>query len=385
MRQMPQRIRELIDELVIDRQLVTGAALALRGRRWDATYCCGDNGAGVPMSEDALFDLASVTKLFTAIVFLALDERGLLRINEPLGRYTDAFPHIRELRIADLMFFTVDLQTPKRIDSCASEEEALQVLYAVEGKPSPVQRYSDIPAMVLAELLECATGRTFWSWLDELIVQPLGIEDLLSWRDPRLHRPGQLLMDYSGELRIVNDEPVRVPPAPAGTVHDPKARKLNRLCGNAGLFGSTRALAQVAEGLLEGRIISVESCRRLVRGESWEARAQVTTFGYCCYRRNEQSAYYSDLPLIAGRHSLASTGFTGTYLAVDFDNGGYVVLNANRLHNRVSKVIASNRECGERVLVDGTGHVNSSGYVYERHPAVDACFEEILDQKRSME
>ena len=66
MRQMPQRIRELIDELVIDRQLVTGAALALRGRRWDATYCCGDNGAGVPMSEDALFDLASVTKLFTA-------------------------------------------------------------------------------------------------------------------------------------------------------------------------------------------------------------------------------------------------------------------------------------------------------------------------------
>jgi len=47
---------------------------------------------GVPMPPDAVFELASVTKQFTAAAILLLQERGKLSVQDDLQKYLPAFP-----------------------------------------------------------------------------------------------------------------------------------------------------------------------------------------------------------------------------------------------------------------------------------------------------
>jgi CubicO group peptidase (beta-lactamase class C family) len=50
-----------------------------------------DKGAGAPMTTDAIFNIASMTKPITAVAALQLYERGQLLIDEPLAKYVPAF------------------------------------------------------------------------------------------------------------------------------------------------------------------------------------------------------------------------------------------------------------------------------------------------------
>ncbi len=56
-----------------------------------------DPQAEVPMPEDALFSIASMTKPLVAAAALSLYEEGCLLINEPVGRY---LPQLAQMRVA---------------------------------------------------------------------------------------------------------------------------------------------------------------------------------------------------------------------------------------------------------------------------------------------
>ena len=45
----------------------------------------------VPMRDDTIFDMASVTKLFTSILVMQQVERGALRLDEPVATYLPEF------------------------------------------------------------------------------------------------------------------------------------------------------------------------------------------------------------------------------------------------------------------------------------------------------
>ena len=58
-----------------------------------------DKAAGVPMTKDTIFNIASMTKPMVALAALQLQERGKLLTDDPLSKY---FPKFAEMKVAEL-------------------------------------------------------------------------------------------------------------------------------------------------------------------------------------------------------------------------------------------------------------------------------------------
>ena len=94
---------------------------------------------GETVREDSVFDLASVTKLFTGLCLLRLRELGQLDPGRSAAYYDPRFIHLRDVSVAQLMTFSLSLQTPGRVDACPDRESALRCLFeaASAGSSGP--------------------------------------------------------------------------------------------------------------------------------------------------------------------------------------------------------------------------------------------------------
>ena len=69
-----------------------------------------------PLTQESIFDLASLTKLFTSVMTMILVERGLLSLEERIGAIDARFIHLKDVSVFDTLCYRVCLKTPGRID-----------------------------------------------------------------------------------------------------------------------------------------------------------------------------------------------------------------------------------------------------------------------------
>ena len=130
------------------------------------------------VSENSVFDLASLTKLFTGMCSLRLKEEGLLDISRSVFFYDPRFTGLKDTTVEQLMSFTAELKTPGRVDGCTSREEALRCLFGTVSTGEPKGRhYSDIPSMVLKYVLETAAGMPFMELVRETVLDRAGMTE----------------------------------------------------------------------------------------------------------------------------------------------------------------------------------------------------------------
>ena len=84
------------------------------------------------VTGQSVFDLASVTKLFTGLCAMKLKEEGLLDFGRPVCYYDSRFRGLKERTVEELMAFSVTVRTPVRLDACPDRESALEALFAAE-------------------------------------------------------------------------------------------------------------------------------------------------------------------------------------------------------------------------------------------------------------
>ena len=73
-------------------------AIARRGKLvYFEAFGYRDKAAGVPMTTDAIFNIASMTKPMTAVAALQLYEQGRLLMDDPLAKY---FPKFADTQVA---------------------------------------------------------------------------------------------------------------------------------------------------------------------------------------------------------------------------------------------------------------------------------------------
>ncbi len=188
------------------------------------------NYLGEPMQEKALFDIASMSKLYTQIIIHNLISEGIINRNDKIKNLDDRFVNIGDVTIDDIITFGVDLKTDGRIDSKSTIEECLDILYhshpdmETYGK----YRYSDIGMMVLKEVMERVTGESYEELLDKYIVKPLGLEDT--------H-----VIVPNCKLHLVTG----TPNAKTGNVNDMKANAVGGFSGHAGVISSVEDAVKV--------------------------------------------------------------------------------------------------------------------------------------------
>ncbi len=387
---MNDELRRAVGFFTRETWIMDGLAVAVgkdgrTERAWD----------GREIGARAVCDLASVTKIFTALTLMRLAEEGAL---EPLRRVAWYCPEFRELgavTVEQLAAFQVQLQTPERIDGQRSREEALRCLREVRVvKRIGPRAYSDIPAMVLKYVMEKAAGMPFYECVKELVLDPADMRE--TWaRVPEERRADCPL--YGPEYRIERDEWIcRRDPA-RGMPHDPKAAVLQGetgdLCGHAGMFSTLGDLEKLARAILERRILSEEGLRRMAVNRTGRQRpdgSYTQYLGYQCYLKHPDQ-YYSEIPAWMGAAAFGIGGFTGNHFSLDPERNRFAVFLGNRVRDRLTVLIPPEGKRledyglhpdgrGEIRWTDGSVHPSSVNYVHQKDQHLHAVAERVLEE-----
>ncbi|TVL89972.1 serine hydrolase [Streptomyces sp. SAJ15] len=306
--------------------------LAHEGFGWAVRYASYDAGtdrgvelppaARVPARPDTLFDLASLTKLFTAVVAVRCVERGALDLDGRVASYAPEFTAAARhgITLRQLLTHTSGLRPELPLYACAGEAEREAMLRTEEpvGEVGAARGYSDLNLLILQRVLERVTGRPLDALVRDLVTGPLGMDDT------RFNPPADLLP------RIAATEDQRRPWAKLdrgmlrGVVHDENAHAMGGVAGHAGLFSTAGDLARLCRALLGG---GAYEGRRVLAASSVELMLTAPGLGF----EVDQPWFMGEL---AGRGAAGHTGFTGTSLVVDRATDSFVVLLANTVHPR---------------------------------------------------
>ena len=295
------------------------------------------------VKENSVFDLASLTKLFTGLCDMRLKEEGLLDFSRPVFSYDSRFSGLKDVTVGQLMSFAVELRTPGRVDACENREEALRCLFGTRPVGTPKRRaYSDIPSMVLKYVIEAAAGTSFMEYVRRAVLEPAGMTETWALVPPQ--RLGDC-QRYDHEYRIENGrETLRSGPAP-GIPHDPKAGVIQAgtedLCGHAGLFSTAADMIRFCRAVLSESIVGGDSLREMAVNRTGRLLPDGTYtqyLGYQCYVRHPEQ-YYSEIPRYMGRRAFGNAGFTGNHLSVDPEHGTFVFFLGNRVRDRLTVLL----------------------------------------------
>ncbi|MGP3930355.1 serine hydrolase domain-containing protein [Nonomuraea sp. KM88] len=274
-------------------------------------------GERPPALRDSIFDLASISKLFTTVVLLSLAEEGRLDLDEPVARRIP----VRDGRITlrHLLTHTAGLPPTRRIDLELPGADAAARMAAMLETPivHPVggpYLYSDVGMVVAGRIAELAGGAPLDALVRARITEVLGLSGTG-------YRPASPARVAATEWKAERPGPGCV----RGEVHDETAYALGGVAGHAGLFSTAGDVLAFGEALRRGGgpMLSRESVAEMTRDQG----AEGAPFRHGLGVRLGDPAIVGPLDGAYG-HS----GFTGTSLVVDPGRRLTVVLLTNSVH-----------------------------------------------------
>ncbi|MFI7124517.1 serine hydrolase domain-containing protein [Nonomuraea sp. NPDC050153] len=302
-----------------------------------------------PAGLDSIFDLASISKLFTTAVLLSLAEENAIELDEPVAAWIPGHdPRITPRR---LLTHTAGLPPTRRIDLELPDADASERMEAMVRTPiaHPVggpYLYSDVGLVIAGRVAELAGGAPLDALVRARVTDVLGLADTGYRPTAPSRAPARVPAPARVSVPAQVPAPARVPalariaatewkperPGPGcvrGEVHDETAYALGGVAGHAGLFATAGDLLTFGEALRSaalrhgGGVLRPESVAEMVRDQGAEGAAF----------RHGLGVRIGD-PAIVGPLSGAfgHSGFTGTSLVVDPARGLTVVLLTNAVH-----------------------------------------------------
>jgi uncharacterized protein YbbC (DUF1343 family) len=327
----PAVLREGIERLVADalaQGKLPGCVVAI-GRRSGIIYSRAFGFRALspekePMTEDTVFDLASLTKpLATATSIMVLADQGKIGLDDPASHYFPEFAAHgkRAITIRQLLMHVSGLPSETPIEDYEhGRAEAIRRIAALSLKAAPGTRfiYSDIGFLVLEEVVRRITGTDLASFAAAAVFRSLG-------------------MKQTGFLPSPQDR-ARIAPTEQrkgtwirGEVHDPRAFRLGGVAGNAGLFSTAQDLARYARMLLgsgaleSARVLSAAATAKMLAPH--DVPGGIRALGW-----DMQSAYSNNRGTSLSRRAVGHGGYTGTSLWIDPEQDLFVIFLSNRVH-----------------------------------------------------
>lgn len=141
--------------------------------------------AGSPCKSDALhirFRIASITKTFTAAAIELLAERNVIRYTDSLEKYVPSFPNGRNITIRMLLLHEAGLADPDYAAFAARRASIDDLVASIASRkpyfaPGTSEAYSNAGYILLAKIIEVASGKPYGQFLNDEIFQPLGLQD----------------------------------------------------------------------------------------------------------------------------------------------------------------------------------------------------------------
>lgn len=160
-----------------------GAARIEKGGSVLLDNAYGEDGAGVPLTTGTAFQVASISKSFTAACVLRLVEESRLSLEETLPSFVDESPAAwREITVHQLLTHTSglahwsDLAGHDHYRPVTRDELIARFAAApLRFEPGSDWRYSSLGYVLLAHAVETVTGTPYPSFLADEVLLPLGL------------------------------------------------------------------------------------------------------------------------------------------------------------------------------------------------------------------
>ena len=212
-------------------------------------YGLADVEHGIANTPKTHFRIGSITKQFTAMGIMTLQEHGKLSVTDTVGKHLSDVPKAwEELTIHQLLThtsgimhswalpgFAKTMAVPATIDQVLERYHDQPLLFT----PGEDLRYSGVGYFLLAKLIEETSGKPYGAFMKEAVFEPLGM------RDTGADGPDVVLKRRAKGYIFKNDKLRNAPP-----IHIPI------LAGGGDLYSTVEDMARWDRGLREKRLIS---------------------------------------------------------------------------------------------------------------------------------
>lgn len=271
-------------------------------------------------SFDTLYDVASLTKLSTAIAIMMLKEDGKLKLSDKLSKFYPEFKmagkeniSIEEvLRHQAGLAASVEVKSGESYDAFMKRTLSLPLAY----KPKSKTVYSDVGFIILGNLVEKISHVNLGKFTKVRIFFPL--------------RMKKTSYQVSGEFKkyCAPTNPGKTPCIP----HDPKAEnQYPKQLGHAGVFSTLEDMKHLALMFLgkgqynSTRVLSEESIKEMISLPKSEIRGLGVDLLSPYARAPRGEVFPKGI-------SFGHTGFTGTTLWIDPKGNSFYVFLSNRVY-----------------------------------------------------
>jgi CubicO group peptidase (beta-lactamase class C family) len=334
-----ERLNELISAAISKKQIPGGVLLV--GRKGHLVFRRVYGNAQLvpsiePMTIDKIFDLASLTKpIATATAIMKLVEEGRLRLSDEVKQYIPEFStYVDSTGKPDTPVKIYHLLTHTSGLPAYTDANAIKAKYGSPCPDSLVQHiahlkkvappganftYSCLGFITLGEIVKRVQGIPLDQFVAEKVFKPLKMQ-------ATMYTPPPALRPRIVPTQVIENQPL------IGEVHDPLARLMGGVSGNAGLFATADDLAifaqmQLQKGIYQNvRVLSPLTVTRMTtifepvqhagRGLGWDI--------YTDYSSNKGDLF--------PKGGFGHTGYTGTSLWIDPGLETFVILLTNRVH-----------------------------------------------------
>lgn len=281
----------------------------------------------IPATVDGIYDLTSVTKLYTTALIMQLHDQKKVDITKPISTYLPSFRRQDKQNITLEHLLTHRSGLPIIIPT---ENFTQGLSHTVERiaeaplvfRPGSSYLYSDLGTIVASYIAEIVAKKPFEDLLQEYIFDPLGLKNTF-------FRPPKDLLSRIAPTTTPEGEYLH------GVAWSPRTRALGGVGGHSGLFAQAADIAVFGQlflrnGELNGRhLLSAESIRLMTIGNSIIPAKEKRAIGFDIAT---DSAYARGR--LFGDRSFGHTGVAGTCLWIDPELEGLMVVLTNRSHPR---------------------------------------------------
>jgi CubicO group peptidase (beta-lactamase class C family) len=175
-----------------DADVFSGSVLLAKGDKviYTGAFGIANKDFDSPNRIDTKFNLGSMNKMFTSLAIAKLVETGKLSVEDPLSKFVPDFPDAesaKKIRVKHLLshtaglggYFSQNWQMRSR-GSIRSVDDMMALAKPDERllfEPGTKWQYSNTGMLVLGKVIEVASGKSYFDFVDENILRPAGMKN----------------------------------------------------------------------------------------------------------------------------------------------------------------------------------------------------------------
>lgn len=142
---------------------------------YEASFGSTDASKMTKLTSDYKFNIGSITKEFSAIALMQLEEKGKLKLNDKISKFFPELPKwSNDVTVKDLLRYTSGIPDVnwKKIKSNKDIFDDLKLIDTLDFKPGSKYAYNNNNFFLRLSIIEKITGENYKSYVDKYIFKP---------------------------------------------------------------------------------------------------------------------------------------------------------------------------------------------------------------------